>query len=381
MRLAVVLVCVSAVAFGITYADHAPLIPLIASDLGLDDFRAGLLSTALFASYFAATLVGIRPIERLGPRRAVGAGLACTTIGTFLIAIAPGYPIILAGKAAQGIGSALAFISATRYLAALYGTRRNHFALGVYGAGFPLGSALALVLMPTLATTLGGWRAAFAAEAALVAIVTIAWSRSPEVPHVAARGDMRDAMRCRNCWLASLQHAAGFGLALSSGTWISVYLVREFSLPLTLAGVFGSTLLALAVLGRIAGGWLVAREHVPTRVVIRGAEIGIVIGVALLALPGRPLPLALAGALLVGSGVGLPYSAVFNTAAASLRRSPAAAQGLAAIGGTAGAMIGAPTMGLAVQTYGFAAAWLFVGAVATIAFLGTFAMRGEEDLA
>ena len=50
MHRAVALACVSAVAFGVTYADYAPLIPLIAADLGLDDVRSGLLSTGLFAT-------------------------------------------------------------------------------------------------------------------------------------------------------------------------------------------------------------------------------------------------------------------------------------------------------------------------------------------
>jgi predicted MFS family arabinose efflux permease len=100
----------------------------------------------------------------------------------------------------------------------------------------------------------------------------------------------------------------------------------------------------------------------------------------LLAIPDRPLALALGGAVLVGVGVGLPYSAVFNTAAASLPDAPGAAQGLAAIGGTAGVMVGAPAMGYAVQTFGFWAAWLFVGAVSLVALAGTVFMRGEEDL-
>ena len=114
---------------------------------------------------------------------------------------------------------------------------------------------------------------------------------------------------------------------------------------------------------------------------MRAGDLAIVAGVLLLALTGRPLPVALAGAILVGLGVCLPYAAVFNTAAVSLPASPAAAQGLAAIGGTAGVMIGAPVMGLAVQTYGFAAAWAVVGTVATVAFGATFLMRGEEELA
>ncbi|HUG06573.1 MAG TPA: MFS transporter [Candidatus Limnocylindria bacterium] len=378
--MAVALLTMGAVAFGFTYSDHAPLIPLVSADFRLDDLGAGLLSTALFTSYMATTLLTTGLAERFGPKRMVGAGLAVSAAGTVLFALSPGHAVALVAKGIQGVGSALAFVAATRYLAGLYGERRNHFALGLYGGGFPLGSALALVAMPPLAAALGGWRGAFWAEAAFVGAAAVAWWAAPSVPTVARPGNIRDALRCPNCWWTSLQHAAGFGLAIASGTWITVYLLREFGLPLELSGLLGSVVLVLAVLARPLGGFLLAREHVPTRRVMRIGNLAIIAGVALLAFPDRPLLVALTGAVLVGIGVGLPYSAVFNTAAASLPAAPAAAQGLAAIGGTAGVMIGAPAMGYAVQTLGFWAAWLFVGIVAAVAFVGAAFMRGEEEL-
>ena len=378
--MAVALLSLGAIAFGFTYSDHAPLIPLVSADFRLDDLGAGLLSTALFLAYMGTTFLTTGLSERLGPKRVVGAGLAVSAAGTAVFALAPGYPVALVAKAIQGIGSALAFVAAARYLAGLYEERRNHFALGLYGAGFPLGSAIALVTMPPLAAAFGGWRGAFGAEAVLVAAVALAWWRAPSVPRVARPGNIRDALRCANCWWTSLQHAAGFGLAIASGTWITVYLLREFHLPLEVSGLLGSLLLVLAVLARPLGGLLLARERMPTRRVMRTGDLAIVAGVALLAIPDRPLAVALVGAILVGIGVGLPYSAVFNTAAASLPGAPGAAQGLAAIGGTVGVMVGAPAMGYAVQTLGFWAAWLFVGAVSAVAFVGTAFMRGEEEL-
>ena len=69
-----------------------------------------------------------------------------------------------------------------------------------------------------------------------------------------ATRNMRDALRCANCWWTSLQHAAGFGMGIASGTWITVYLLREFGLPLELSGLLGSLLLVLAVLARPLGG-------------------------------------------------------------------------------------------------------------------------------
>jgi predicted MFS family arabinose efflux permease len=378
--LGVALVCLSALAFGITYSDHAPLIPLIGPELGLDELRAGLLSTALFCAYLVTTGLGVGFADRLGPKRSVALGLAAATAGTAVLAVAPAYGAALAGKALQGVGSAFAFISATRYIAALYGPRRSHFALGLYGAGFPLGTGVALLALPSLATVLGGWRPAIGLEAAFIGLCLLAWVAAPAVAHVPAMGSFRDALRCPNCWASCVQHAAGFGLAISAGTWITLYLLREFGLPLALSGLLGSLLLAVAVAGRTTGGWLLVHEHLTTKTVMRIGDVAVLAGVVLLALPGRPLPVALAGAAVVGLGVGLPYSAVFNTAAASLRASPAAAQGLAAMGGTFGVMVGAPVMGYAVQSYGFTAAWAFVGAVALLALGVTFAMRGEEEL-
>jgi NNP family nitrate/nitrite transporter-like MFS transporter len=377
----VALVSISAIGFGFTYADQAALVPLLAAELGLDDIRIGLLSAALFVAYIAATLLTTGLPDRVGSKPMIAAGLAASVAGTVLFAAAAGFPGLLLGKAIQGIGSALAFVAAARYVTGLYGGDRPHFGLGLYGGGFPLGSALALVATPTIAATVGGWRGSFLVESACLAGMLLLWLLAPAVPGAAREGSMIDALRCPNCWLVSLQHAAGFGLAIASGAWITVYLLREFALPLALSGLLGSLLLVLAVLARPLGGFVVTRGLMRTRFVMQTGDLAVIAGVALLALPGRPLPIALAGALVLGLGVGLPYAAVFNTAAASLARAPGAAQGLAAVGGTAGVMVGAPAMGYAVQTWGFGAAWLFAGAVAALALAGTFAMRGEEELA
>jgi MFS transporter, NNP family, nitrate/nitrite transporter len=377
----VALATVGAIAFGFTYADQAALLPLLGAELGLTDVQAGLLSTALFVAYFAATLFTTGLPDRLGPKRVIAAGLAGAAIGTALFAAGTSFPVLLIAKAVQGIGSALAFVASARFIAGLYGEDQAHFGLGLYGGGFPLGSALALLSTPTIAGGLGGWRGSYAAEAAGLALMFALWIvLAPSVPAVRRVGSMIDALRCANCWLLSLQHAAGFGMAIAAGSWITVYLLREFALPLTLSGILGSVLLVLAFLTRPLGGLLLTRRLLRTKAVMRAGDLAVVGGVLLLAIPDRPLAVALAGAMVLGLGVGLPYAAVFNSAAASLPNAPAAAQGLAAIGGTAGVMIGAPVMGFAVQSWGFAAAWLVVAFIGVCALAGTFAMLGEEEL-
>jgi nitrate/nitrite transporter NarK len=367
------------IAIGYSFSDYAPLIPLLAPELGLDDVRAGLLTTALFVVYLVATLVTTGLADRFGPKLVVGAGLACTALGAVVLAAAPDYTVALAGKTIQGLGAALTFIAGARYIAGLYGSARSHFALGVYGGGYPLGSALALAAMPRFADAFGGWRAAFWVEAALIAACCAAWLIGPSVPRVVRPGSMRQALRCRNCWWTSLQHA-GFGLAVASGTWITVFLLREFGFSLTESGAIGSLLLVITTIARPVGGFVVARGWLRTRQAMALANALILAGVAMLAVPGRPLAAAAVGIALLGIGGGLPYASVFNTAAASLRQAPAASQGVAVIVGAFVVLAVAPAIGYSVQTFGFWAAWTLLGVLAALALAATAFMRGEEEL-
>lgn len=374
-----VLVTLTAVAVGITYTDHAPLIPLLARDFGLSDVQSGLLATALFLASVVTFLAGGSVADQLGPKGVLTIGLVLALAGNVAFALAPSYAWLLVAKAISGLGSGLGFNAGTSYVAGLYGEERSHFGLGIFGGGYPLGGAIGIWAMPPLAVATD-WRGAFWISSGAMALALALWWSSPDPAATRPAGTMLAAFGCANCWWTSVQHVAGFGLSLAAGTWITVYLLREFALPLELSGLLGSLLLVLAVFARPLGGLLMSREHVGSRAVMRLAQLTILLGIALLALPGRPLLLALLGAVAVGLGTGIPYAAVFNTAAASLPSAPGSAQGLAAFGGTGGALLLAPAMGYAVQTLGFSAGWLLLGAISAVALVATFLMRGEEDL-
>jgi nitrate/nitrite transporter NarK len=320
--------------------------------------------------------------DRIGAKRMNIVGVAFALASNLLFAAGPTYETLLLAKAVGGIGSGLAFLGGVRYIAGLYPGARSHFGQGVYGAGYPLGSALGLQLMPPLALAFDGWRGAFVASSALLLAVLIlyAW-RAPAVPRVMMAGSIRDALRNGNVWWCFIEHAAGFGLALATGSWISVYILREFDTSLVVAGALGAFILIAGVFMRPLGGWLVARRRTTTIALMRGSQLLNLAGLTLLALPGRPLPVALVGGVALGVGVALPYAAVFNTAAASLPRAPGAAQSLTAAGGTFGAVVGAPLMGAFIERIGFSAAWIAIGVIPLAAFIGTFFMRGEENVA
>lgn len=375
----VALVTLSTISVGFLFADFAPLIPLIAPALGIAETQAGLFATASGALYVLGTLWTTGLPDRRGPKPVIAAGLATAVLAVAMMAVAPSFGVALLGKALAGMASALTFVAGARYIAGLYGARRSHMALGVYGGGYPLGSALALALMPRFAAATGDWRGAFWVEAALIAACLGLWLLATPVAPVPRRGSIRDAFRCLNCWWTGIQHF-GFAVVTASGAWISLYLLREFDLPLAAAGALGSLLLFVATVTRPIGGWLVARRTLRTRQAMGLGNALIIAGVCLLALPDRSLAIALAGAIVLGVGGGLPYASVFNTAAASLRAAPAAGQGMPVILGNVAIFTVTPAMGYAVQAWGFTAAWgliaVLIGAVlATLPF-----MKGEEDL-
>ncbi|MDQ2914991.1 MAG: MFS transporter [Chloroflexota bacterium] len=379
-RRGVALVVLTAVAVGYLNADYAPLIPLLSTDLGLDDLRAGLLATGLSIVYLIGTLLTTGLADRVGPKPIIALGLGVAALGAATFGASPGFPVALLAKGIEGLGTALTFVAGARYIAGLYGASRSHVALGLYGGGYPLGGAIALALMPALAQLFASWRPAFLVEGALMVIVLALWLTTPAVASVRRSGSIRDALRCGNCWLAGLQHV-GFGLVAASGTWIALFLVRDFGLTLVASGVLGALLLIVTTVARPIGGWLVASRRVRTRLVMGLSNVLLIAGVIVLALPGRPLLAALVGAAVLGIGGGLPYAAVFNTAAASVPRAPAAGQGMPVMIGSLTILTVAPAMGYAVQQYGFSAAWTLVGAAAFLALLGSAVMRGEEELA
>lgn len=362
---------------GWSYAGYAPVAPLIATELGLDDVQLGLIATALYLAA-AIPMVFVGDVADRYPPKAVNLwGSILVILGTLGMALAPTYGILLVARAVSGVGAGLGLLGGLRYIALSYGAGRAHFGTGLFGAGFPLGSAIALWTAPALASATD-WRTSFLLTAAAMVPIAVLWLRVPEVPHLRRPGNMLDATRDGNCWWTFSQHAAGFGLVLAAGAWIAIFLIREFGLGLELGGLLGSMLLVTAGLARPFGGYLVSRRILGTLGVMRLAQLVVLAGIALLVLPGRPIAVAIAGAVCVGFGGGIPYAAVFNTAAASLPRAPAAAQGLTALGGLVSALVAAPLMGYAIQTWGFSSAWLLLGGVSLVALSGTFVMRGEE---
>src|SRR5665811_2341244 len=189
-----------------------------------------------------------------------------------------------------------------------------------------------------------------------------------------ARLALAVALRERNTWLLALCHMCGFGMAIVISTWVTLYLADAFGLPIAAAGLIGSLTLVTGIAARASGGVILEGGMRPVRLIRAGLALA-VIGLTMMAL-APALPVAIVGLVVTGLGVGFPYAAVFNGAAASVRTSPASAQAIVGWGGLLPAIFGPPMVGILLDATGsFAAGFLALGAIVAAVLVLTVLIR------
>ncbi len=379
-RRALLLICAVAVAIATNYTIQGPVLGYIRAELGLSSADAGLIATAFFAGAATTMLAGGAISDRIGPRPAVTLGFLLVTIGGLGAGfLAPSFQALLGWRILGGLGSGFGFAAGAAYTSSIFDDRGRHLAQGLYGASFLLGSGITLAYIPVLAGPSGDWRSAFALSAIAVALVWVAWGiLAPGEPRFAgamrARAALADAVRERNTWLLALCHMCGFGMAIVVGTWVTLYLADAFGLPIAAAGLIGSLTLITGIAGRTAGGAILEGGFGPVRLIRVGLGLAI-LGLVTMAL-APALPVAIVALVVTGLGVGLPYAAVFNGAAASAPASPASAQAIVGWGGLLFAVFGPPLVGTLLDATGdFSTSFMVFAAIVLVVLGLTWLIR------
>jgi nitrate/nitrite transporter NarK len=376
---ALLLVSAMAVAVSTNYTNHGPLLGAIAADFRLAATDQGAIATAFFTGAALTMLPGGVLGDRFGPWRVITAGFLVTAVSNIAAGLfAPTYVALLGWRMAAGLGAGVVFGSGASYTRAIFSTRGSHLAQGLYGASFLVGSGVALVVMPTLAGEPPDWHRAFTLSGVGVLICWLAWfllARPLESGAAEHAHRLKSLARERNVWLLALSHVCGFGLAMVLGTWVARYLVDEFTLPLAEAGLVGSLLLATGVVARSLGGAVLERGVSPIPLIRAGLVLAAA-GLVVMAFAHDALVLAVAGLLATGLGVGLPYAAIFNGAAASAPGNPASAQALVGWAALLVAIVGPPLVGFLLDLTGsFSSGYLSLAAVTSVALITTRALR------
>ena len=384
-RRALALICLVAVAVATNYTIQGPVLGLIRGEFGLSSADAGSIATAFFGGALVTMMAGGAIADRIGTRPAVTLGFLVVAIGNLGAGLlAPTFPALLAWRVLGGLGSGFGFAAGASYTRSIFDDRGRHLAQGLYGASFLLGSGITLAYIPLLAGPSGDWRLAFTLSALGVAAIWAAWTiLAPGEPRLPATNGALAAivlaLRERNTWLLALCHMCGFGMAIVISTWVTLYLQDAFGLPIAAAGLIGSLTLVTGIAARASGGAIIESGLAPVRLIRVGLALA-VIGLTLIAL-APSLPFAVGGLIAAGLGVGFPYAAVFDGAAASARSSPASAQAVVGWGGTLTAVFGPPLVGSLLDTTGsFAAGFLSLAAI-VVAVLALTTLIRPFDLA
>jgi predicted MFS family arabinose efflux permease len=142
--------------------------PLMASfHLNYAEFGS-LIGLYLFPGVAVALPSGVLA-QRFSDKSVVAAGLAAMTFGGTLMALSDSSVLLMAGRLLSGCGAVLLNVLVTKMVTDWFQGREIVTALGVLITSWPLGIALALVVLPPLAAP-SSWRGAMLSVAALSAL-------------------------------------------------------------------------------------------------------------------------------------------------------------------------------------------------------------------
>jgi EmrB/QacA subfamily drug resistance transporter len=153
------------------------LMPAIGADFRGDGRAAVSWVITAYAIVFAAALVPAgRIADRAGRRRTYLGGLAVFALGSVVCGFAPSLPILVAGRAVQGLGSAAASPASLGLLLAAAGDRHR----ATYAARWTGAAAAGMTVGPFVGgslTSLGDWRWAFLVNLPIIAAIALATPR------------------------------------------------------------------------------------------------------------------------------------------------------------------------------------------------------------
>ena len=381
--LRIVALCMTSVATAVNYTNYGPLIPVLRTDLHINNGQAGLMSTLLFLGLAVAYIPAGALSDRYGSRPVlIGSSILIAT-GGILLPLIPNFTWILVCRAITGIGAGGTFVAGAGVAASM--GKHSPLAQGLYGGSVQIGSGLGLLLTPFLDTWFG-WRGAFLLWGIFAISIVITWVfvNDGQVSHNPTKVDLKAGLRSPAVWTLGLAHMGTFGLGNAIAAWIAVYLAHQYGLSLGLAATLGSIALLTGMFFRPLGGILIGRGMIGAFPLLQIGTIMGFIGVALLAIPLRSPFLVIAGMGSIAIGATIPYTAVFNEAARLRDVSKGIAQGLVSVISVPTVILGPPLIGFLFENTGnftlaFGSILIFSSIAVTSSFLAGPAVKRETS--
>ena len=301
----------------------AAYLSAVTADLSLTPTQAGLLTGAIPLTYIPLSLVSGSVVDRVGPYRAIGAGLAVFGLAQLGRAAAGSFPAMLGLTVVVGAGATAITFGLPKLVSELFPADASGAPSSVYVLGASAGTAAAFSLGRGLfGPAVGGWRPLFRLTGLAVLGYAVCWLVAVRLAPLAAMrsADAQAADADDEVSLATLRSdvarvfASGpMRLLVVAGV---VYLLVVHGFQNWLATVLEARGVQASLAATATSGFVVAAAAgtltlpvLSDRLDDRGAVIaacGAVcsLGTAALLVPGVPAVVGVAGALAAGVGAG-----------------------------------------------------------------------------
>jgi MFS family permease len=153
-------------AMGFQFQSVAAVSPFLLDRFQMSYAVLGTLVGLYLVPGIAVALPGGVLAQRFGDRRVICLALAAMTLGGALMGVAENYGALSAGRIVSGVGAVVLNVLVTKMVTDWFQGREIVTALGILITSWPLGIAMALVVLPVLTQTFA-WPAAMYVPAAV----------------------------------------------------------------------------------------------------------------------------------------------------------------------------------------------------------------------
>ncbi len=250
------------------------LFPYLKADWGLTDTQCGLLVSSVYWSIVILSFPISVVIDRWSRKKSIGVMAVIWSIATVSCAFTRSFTQLFVTRIAVGAGEAGYAPGGTAMISAMFPEKKRSMMVGLWTAALPLGSAIGIIAGGYIAVHFG-WRHAFgiiALPGFLIAILfffvrdykTVTLEKTAEKS--AGTNDkakmeimeiVRQFTRTPSLILTYIAFAGNMFLTAAYLSWLPTYFHRMENLSMEKAGMKGSMVMMLAIVGFPLGGFLV----------------------------------------------------------------------------------------------------------------------------
>jgi predicted MFS family arabinose efflux permease len=247
------------------------LFPYMKADLGISDAQAGSLVSAVYWSIVIFAFPVSLLIDRWSRRRSIGLMVALWSVATGAAAFIKTFPQLFLTRLGVGIGEAGYSPGGNALISAMYPREKRSRMMGLWNASIPLGSAIGTAVGGVVASH-WGWKSAFGLVAfpgLIIGILFFFFARDYRTVELIRKADhgtpgrrmngaevAREILTTPSLLLTYFGFAGNTFLTSAYLTWLPSYFNRTQGLPPAQAGLKGSLVMLLALVGAPLGGLL-----------------------------------------------------------------------------------------------------------------------------